>query len=279
MVEGKPGGESAGSNGLEVADITAGTGGGVLEAAPHAPNQLEITALPKAAPAPAQDEAHVLIESAREHALSYNELLPNFICTEVTKRAVDQDGDGKWKSIDTLVELLSYRDRAETRTMLEVNGNASHTDRGRMKGVFSAGEFGGVLQAVFREASKADFQWKETDSLNGGTVQVYDYRVDRGNSSFSVTGADGKQVVVGFGGQVFIDSTTRRARRITLTADGLATDSPTQATSIDVDYDYVGINGLKYLMPVSAELRVKKGQHEALMNTMEFREYKRFDSM
>ncbi|MGA2217649.1 MAG: VWA domain-containing protein [Terracidiphilus sp.] len=279
-VTGTPGlvAASAGSNVLEVADITAGTGSGILEAAPHAPNQLAITALPKAPPGPAQDEAHVPIESARVHALSYNGLLPNFICTEVTKRAVDVNGDGKWKSIDTLVELLSYRDRTETRTMLEVNGNASHTDRGRMKGVFSAGEFGGVLQAVFREASKADFQWKETDLLNGGTVQVYNYRVDRGNSSFSVTGADGKQVVVGFSGQVFIDSTTRRARRITLTADGLATDSPTQATSIDVDYDYVGINGLKYLMPVSAELHVKKGQHEALINTMEFREYKRFDA-
>ena len=34
---------------------------------------------------------------------------------------------------------------------------------------------------------------------------------------------------------------------------------------------------MKYLMPVSAELRVKKGEHESLMNTMEFREYKRFD--
>jgi VWFA-related protein len=270
---------SAGSNELEVADISAGGGGGNLQAAPHAPNQLAITALTNPAPAPVQDEAQRLIENAREHALSYNESLPNFVCTEVTKRSVDVNGDGKWKSIDTLVELLSYRDKVETHTTLEVNGNASHTDRGAMKGIFSAGEFGGVLQAVFRDASKADFQWKEADSLNGGTVQVYRYRVDRGNSTFSVTGSNGKQVIVGFSGQVFIDPVTRRARRITLTADDVPVDFPTQATSIDVDYDYVSINGLKYLMPVSAELQLKKGAHEALTNTMEFRDYKRFDSM
>jgi hypothetical protein len=30
---------------------------------------------------------------------------------------------------------------------------------------------------------------------------------------------------------------------------------------------------------VSAELQLKKGAHEALTNTMEFRDYKRFDSM
>jgi hypothetical protein len=162
--------------------------------------------------------------------------------------------------------------------MLEVNGNASHTDRGAMKGVFSAGEFGGVLQAVFRDESKADFKWKETDSLNGGTVEVYDYHVDAGNSTFSVTGSGGKQVKVGFHGRVFIDSATRHARRVTLTADDLPTNFSTHATSIGVDYDYVPINGLKYLVPVSAELELKQGLHEAMVNTMEFRDYKRFGS-
>jgi hypothetical protein len=175
--------------------------------------------------------------------------------------------------------MLSYQDRVETRTMLELNGNASHTERGSMKGIFSSGEFGGVLQAVFREASKADFKWKAAASLNGATVQVYDYRVDRGNSSFSVTGNDGKQVIAGFSGQVFIDNNTRRVRRVTLKADDLPADIPTQGTAMDVDYDFVAINGLKYLMPVSAELDVKKGTHEALTNTMEFRDYKRFGSM
>jgi VWFA-related protein len=273
-----PGIESAntGSQGLEIADITAGAGSDSIQTTPHAPNQLAIAALAKPAPPPAQDDAHLLLEDAREHALSYNEVLPSFVCTEVTKRFVDMNGEGRWKSIDTLVELLSYRDKMETRTMLEMNGNASHTDRGAMKGIFSAGEFGGILQAVFRNASKADFQWKETDSLSGGTVQVYNYRVDRTNSTFSVTGINGKQLIVGFSGQVFIDNTTRRPRRVTLSADNLPPDLPTQATSIAVDYDYVSINGLKYLMPVSAELQLRKGKHEVLMNAMEFRDYQRF---
>jgi VWFA-related protein len=271
-------GAEADENSLEMGEMSAGGEGGTLEGPPHAPNQLAITAVDKPVVALAQEDAHSLIEGARERALSYNESLPNFECTEVTKRAVDSNGDGKWRSIDSLVEMLSYRDRAETRTMLELNGNASHIDRGSMKGIFSSGEFGGILQAVFREASKAEFTWKAAAALNGATVQVFDYRVDRGNSSFSVTGNGGKQMIVGFSGQVFIDSSTRRVRRVTLKADGLPADIPTQGTSMDVDYDFVAINGLKYLMPVSAELDVKKGQHEALTNTMEFRDYKRFGS-
>ena len=266
------------TNSLEMAGLSEGAAGGALEGPPHAPNLLAITALDKPVAALAQEDAHQLLEGARERALGYIESLPNFECTEVTKRAVDSNGDGKWRSIDSLVEMLSYQDRVETRTMLELNGNASHTERGSMKGIFSSGEFGGILQAVFREASKADFKWNATAVLNGATVQVFDYRVDRGNSSFSVTGNNGKQLTVGFSGQVFIDSNTRRVRRVTLKADDLPADIPTQGTAMDVDYDFVAINGLKYLMPVSAELDVKKGMHEALTNTMEFRDYKRFGS-
>jgi len=61
-----------------------------------------------------------------------------------------------------------------------------------------------------------------------------------------------------------------------LSADDLPADFPTHATSIAVDYDYVAINGLRYLMPVSAELQLSQGRREAMVNTMEFRDYKRF---
>jgi VWFA-related protein len=245
-------------------------------APPEPANKLAIVAPVKPPPAPPQEEAQTVIEAARERALSFNESLPDFVCTEVTKRSVDMNGNGKWKLRDTLVELLNYRERVETRTTLEVNGKVTDMDRQAMKGTFSAGEFGGVLQAVFRDGSHAEFKWKETDQLNGGAVEVYDYRVDRSNSTFSVTGSNGKQLVVGFHGEVFIDSATRRARRVILTADDLPSDFPTHATVIVVDYDYVKINGLNYLLPVSAELQLKQGRNEASTNTMEFRDYKRF---
>jgi VWFA-related protein len=279
-VVGTPGTEAADSPGLGIAGAVIGLdeGSPAPGATPRAEGQLAVTPLTSAVPAFSKDEAHLLIESARQHALDYNEWLPNLICTEVTNRSVDLNGDGKWRLIDTFVESLRYREKTETRTMLEVNGKASSAAREAMKGALSAGEFGGVLQAVFRDASKAAFQWKETAALQDGTVQVYDYRVDRGNSIFSVTASNGKQLIVGFHGQVFIDSAARRARRITLIADNLPPTFPTHATSIAVDYDYVPIHGLKYLLPVSAELQLKQGQRQAVMNTMEFKDYERLNS-
>jgi len=263
------------ANWFQGTDMNLDAANELMNADAQPPVELAIKALPNPVPAPGPNEAHMLVEAAREHAMSYSELLPSFSCTEVTRRSVDENAEGKWRLRDTLVELLSFRDGTETRTTLEVNGRTSDIDRQALKGTFSAGEFGGVLQTVFRDASKADFEWKKTDSLNGGTVQVYDYRVAQTNSSFSVTGSNGKQLVVGFHGQVFIDSGGRRVRRVTLIADGLPEDFPTHATSIGVNYDYVAINGLRYLLPVSAELKLTQARHEARMNTMEFKDYKR----
>ena len=45
-----------------------------------------------------------------------------------------------------------------------------------------------------------------------------------------------------------------------------------------VDYDYVSINSHDYLMPISAELRVRQIHHQALLNTIQFRDYKKYGS-
>jgi len=112
-------------------------------------------------------------------------------------------------------------------------------------------------------------------------VQVFDYTVDKAHSGFGVVGTNGREVISGFHGRVFVDSATRSVRRITLIAD-LPADVPrdfgTRASSLSVDYDYVAINAHDYLMPVSAEMRLVKGRHAAALNTIEFRNYRRFGS-
>ena len=246
--------------------------------APSNSSALSIVPITNPLPPPSQEEIKQLIADARDRALHYVDSLPNFMCIEVTSRSVDPSGAGRWKLRDTISELLSYRDKNETRTMLEVNGKVESANREGMKGAFSTGELGGVLQAVFLESAKADFEWKQTEALGTGTVQVFDYRVARNTSVFSVVGSNDKQIMVAFHGQVFIDALTRNIRRITLIADNLPADFPTRYTSIAVDYDYVAINAHDYLMPVSAELRLLQGRHDAVLNSMEFRNYRRFGS-
>lgn len=242
---------------------------------------LAITPVTNPIPPPTPEEIEKLIADARDHAVGYMQSLPNFMCIEVTNRSVDPKGNGSWKHRDTISELLLYRDKAESHTMLEINGQATSADRDALlkeKGsTLSGGELGGVLRAVFASSAKAEFNWKATDSLGSGTVQVFDYRVEKSNSVYSV-GSNNQEMTVAFHGEVYIDSATRDVRRISLQADGLPSDFPTQASVMGVDYDYVQINGHDYLMPISAEVRVRQNHRQAVLNTIEFRDYKKYGS-
>jgi VWFA-related protein len=247
-------------------------------AEPRNAAELAITVPDKAVPPPTPSELAAIIADARQSAVRYADHLPNFICLEITKRATDSSGASRWKQKDTLVQMLSYHEHHEDRRLLEKDGEKVKSGLEDLKGTFSTGEFGGVLAAVFEDSSKASFQWKETDSLGAGVVQVLDYKVDLANSDFHLTSHEGDQIPVGFHGQAYIDSATRTVRRITLTADNIPQKFPIRAAAIAVDYDYVVINDHDYLMPVAGKLVTQEGRRAAVLNQFELRDFRHFGS-
>src|SRR6476469_3190168 len=67
---------------------------------------------PPAAPPPIPppssiEQAHVL-DAARTYARDYSKNLPNFICTQVTRRYLDPSGLEFWQQQDTVVSKLSF---------------------------------------------------------------------------------------------------------------------------------------------------------------------------
>jgi VWFA-related protein len=230
-------------------------------------------------PAPSQAEIDSLIAEARQRAVGYADSLPNFICLQLTNRSKDPSGGTRWQHLDTIAETLTYKDKSEERKIVAVDGKPSNGEREGMKiGVFSTGELGGDLRAVFADSAQAQFTWKETDTLGDGKVQVFSYRVAKANSMFHVTASNNDDIAVGYHGEVYIDSATRSVRRLTVVADDIPAKFPTHSTSITVDYDYVLINAHDFLMPVSAAVSLRQGRSEALLNTMEFRNYRKFGS-
>jgi|CZKR01.1.fsa_nt_gi VWFA-related protein len=251
---------------------------GVAEIAPARRQPLAITSLPTdSVTRPSDDELNAIIEAARKHALNYSAKLPNFLCMEITDRSVDASGNGKWRRKDSFGELLRYVDNHETRKTLEVNGQTSAVKRDDLNGPISLGEFGHLLSLVFQPASKAEFHWKETDALANGTVQVFEYRVDRKNDSMSLTDSS-RQIYSGYHGLAYIDSSTLGVRRITMEADDLPPDFSIHTASIAVDYDYVSIGAHDYLMPMRGTIRLQRGRHEADLNQIVFQDYRRYAS-
>ena len=258
---------------MESADL------GEAEITPMKREPLAITSLPPdSVLRPSEDELNGMIAGARKHAMNYSAKLPNFLCVEMTDRSGDLSGNGRWRRKDSFGELLRYVDNQETRTTLEVNGHPSSIKRDDMKQwPLSLGEFGDLLNMVFQPPSKAEFHWKETDALAAGTVQVFEYRVERKNNSMLLSDSS-RKVNVGFHGLAYIDSATMGIRRITMEADDLPPDFSIHSASIAVDYDYVTVGAHDYLMPVRGTIRLKRGRHEVDLNQIVFQDYRRFAS-
>ena len=258
------------------------TASGPPEADGHNSRHLVITSLAAGAvPAPSADELETIVAGARKRALDYSKGLPNFMCIEVTSRSVDQSGNGNWKHRDSIAELLTYHDRQESRSTLEVNGKRSSLKRADMNATWpiSVGEFGALLNLVFAPSSKTEFTWKEAGSLGdgGGTLQVLSYRVARENATLDLSESN-NTIGVGFHGLVYIDATTSGVRRITVQADNLPRDFSMHAAAMTVDYDYVAISGRDYLLPVSSTVSLQRHRKQIELNEIAFRNYRRFAS-
>ncbi len=234
-----------------------------------------ISSLPTTAlSTPTPEKLTSLIASTRERALGYSKSLPNFVCVEITDRSIDPASQGKWKRQDTIAELLRFRDQHETRTTIEVNGHKSSTSREDMNGTKNRGEFGALLDSVFNENAKTDFQWKETALLGTTQVEVLTYHVDQKNSNF-VLNVGNDRFVPGFHGLVYVDSASNGVRRITLEADPLPATLTVKAAAFTVDYDYIAIGTHEYLMPIRGSMSMKQGK-KSIVNDMVFRDFRRY---
>jgi len=198
---------------------------------------------------------------------------------ETTNRSVDTSGNGAWKRRDTMAELLRFVDYVETRTMVERNGERTSMQRSDLDPTWasSVGEFGNLLNLVFKPESKTEFRWKEAATLGSTTVQVLNYRVSPKNETMVLSDNNG-HIGVGFHGMVYLDSATGGVRRITMEADEVPRDFSIHAASMSVDYDYVTIGAHDYLMPMRAVLALRRGRKQTDLNEMAFRGYRRYSS-
>src|SRR5262249_40503697 len=117
-----------------------------------------LTADPKATPIPppSSEEQAAIITEAREYALNYSKTLPDFICTQVTRRyAAPAPGtrhggpagsDPSWYALDTLTLKLSYFEQKEDYKLILVNNTVTTQDYKTLGRATSTGDFGSLMR-------------------------------------------------------------------------------------------------------------------------------------
>lgn len=193
-----------------------------------------------------------VLDRARKWALSFTANLPDFVCTQITKRS---DNRGKevsaLKKRHDIVTKVQFVDGAESYLTLTVDGKPSERHIREISGM---GEFGSTLQALFQPGSPARF-FHEGDSLvDGQPAVVYAVTHPSGYQLYTGVLYDGTLqdfVRVGYQGRIHIATDASAVLRITgERIFGVPADFPVRQARFQIDYGPVDIEGRTYWLPL-----------------------------
>ena len=233
-------------------------------------------AAPAVIPAPTDKEQKQILAELRDYALNYTKSLPNFICTQITRRHVDPTGTESWISDGTVQEHLSYADGHEDYKVVLVDNQPTTISHDKVKGNKSSGEFGSMLAEVFDPESHTDFTWDHWATLRGRRMYVFFFRVPQAYSKYAIHDEQsGQTIVPGYHGLIYASRDAGVVMRITLECDNIPPGFPVQQAGEVLDYDLQKIADREYVLPLKADLRSRAGRVLA-WNEIEFRLYRKF---
>ncbi len=222
------------------------------------------------------------LKKIHQAALQFSEDLPNFICTQVTRRYVDPGKTDSWQVLDLLEADLTYNQKQETYSGVMINGQPSKRPYESLGGTLSVGEFGSILRSLFLPETQTSF-WRERDE-DLGTLRtvVVGFAVRQSTSGWTLSAGQTHSLKVAYTGSVWVDARNYRILRINQHTHQLPASFPIAYSEITTEYGYRsirGIEGEEFLLPMRAELIMRESPKPiSTRNLIEFRNYRRFTS-
>lgn len=239
----------------------------------------------KAAPPPPPDSVHQqqIIDAMRQYALTYNQGLPNYICVRVDRRYVDPYGGDHYRSLGTVLAKVSYNEGQERNDVYSVGNRLVDAKLGGIGvpgGARSSGEFAEMMRDLFEPKSQTEFAWDHWAKLRGRVMAVFNYFIDSGHSSISISygegRADDQRIFTAYKGLVYADANTGEIDRITFNAVNIPSSFPVRSASDVIDYDLVNIGDQQAILPLRALLHMTTLHDGSSRNEIEFRNYRKF---
>jgi hypothetical protein len=231
-------------------------------------------------PPPSPEERKRALDAATDHAINYVKRLPDFICTQVTRRFADPTGRESWIAQDVILERLSYFEQHEDYKVVLVNNHPVDVPHEKLGGATSSGEFGSILKEIFDPKTQTEFDWARWATLRGRRMYVFSYRVPQSRSTYRITSSNGptssQSVIPGYRGLVFVDKESLKVMQITLEAEDLPAAFPVRQVNLTLVYDNTRIGDTDYVLPLKAELRARDDRRFLTKNDVEFRMYRKF---
>jgi hypothetical protein len=244
---------------------------------PAAPAPHVAAAPPPSFPAPDSVEQAEVLGAMRDYALNYTKRLPNYICTQVTRRQIDPTGQGRLRPEgDVVQEQLTFFDQKETYKVTMINGQSvSNIAHERLGGTVSSGEFGTMLHEIFDPDTGADFRWDHWGTLRDHRMYVFAFHVSQSKGYHIYHGETKREVVAAYRGLVYADAKTKAIMRITMECINMPADYPIKEVALTLDYKPTDISGQEYTLPYHFQLHSRETRYEA-KNEADYKLYRKF---
>lgn len=259
---------------------------GQSQAMPAAPQEAP-ESKPGPIPPPAAEDQAAIIRFLRDYASNYTHSLPDFICTQVTRRYLasapggPHDStvrqDSSWQLQDTLTLRLSYFEQKEDYKLILINDSVTQQDYRKLGGATSTGEFGSMLKEIFARETAAHFEWDHWATLRGRRAMAFAYQVSQEHAHWALEYEHELHLFPAYSGLIYVDRDTREVLRFTLVAQEIPLSFPIQQAETILDYDYQNLSDHTFLLPLKAENRIRTAD-VLTRNDVEFRLYRKFSS-
>jgi hypothetical protein len=228
-------------------------------------------------PPPDSVEQKRVLGEVTDYAMNYTARMPDFICTQVTRRYIDPSGMEFWQRQDVITERLSFFEKREDYKVILINNHAvSDVKHEQLGGATSSGEFGSIMKEIFEPYTQTHFEWERWATLRGKRMHVYSYKVEQSRSQYTILSQGAERITVGYHGLVYVDRDTNTITKITLEADDIPLNYPVREVRLSLDYDKSTIADREYMLPLKAELLSRQGAKFLVKNDVEFRLYRKF---
>jgi hypothetical protein len=225
---------------------------------------------------PPLDEAaqKKLIENTIAHARSYQKELPDFVCTQITRRNEDPKGINQWRTLETVNEQLTFLGGKQQYQTMAVNGKKVSGEPNRPGWVMPASDFNKYLEWTFDPKSQAEIAWSNWDALRGHRVHLLGFTVRKEHSPWTVQKGKGEPIQTGFIGVINVDAETGAILKLGVIATDLPKTYPVSALSIEMHWEFAKVGDHWYLVPFRAEEHTKEGKVTSWYE-VEFRDYRK----
>jgi hypothetical protein len=183
-----------------------------------------------------------------------------------------------WQAMDIVTAEVVYEKGKEDYRNVTVGGKPAKKSMEEIGGAWSTGEFGTVLINLFNPGTAAQFHYRKDSRVAGINAKEYGFEVAHENSHWTVRYGS-QSYVPAFSGSVWIDPATSRVLRIEMEARSFPDQFETDHVESSTDYEYIRLGGApQYLLPVHSEtLSCQRGTNNCARNTIDFRNYHKFE--